>query len=140
MPSNTISLGEGTAVFEDLYEYMRSLQLILDRQPSRIYPAHGNIIDDPVPKIRYYINHRNQREAQLLAVLREHPHERYTELQLVAEVYAETPKELWPAAAINVHHHLRKMTREGVLDEHANEEGDGGHVWQLKPVVVGSSL
>lgn len=132
--------GEGTAVFEDLFEYMRSLQLILDRAPSRIYPAHGNLIDDPVPKIRYYIAHRNQREAQLLAVLRQHPAQRFTELQLVAQIYTETPKELWPAAAFNVHHHLRKMTREGLLDEHDNDEGDGGHVWQLKPSVPLASI
>lgn len=36
--------GEGTAVFEDLYDYMKSLQLIIHQRPSIIYPAHGNII------------------------------------------------------------------------------------------------
>lgn len=36
--------GEGTAVFEDLHDYMKSLQLIINEKPSTIYPAHGNII------------------------------------------------------------------------------------------------
>jgi len=59
-------LGEGTAVFEDLYDYMKSLQQILKLEPEVIYPGHGPTIDDPVPRISYYINHRQQREAQVI--------------------------------------------------------------------------
>lgn len=37
-------LGEGSTVFEDLKDYLNSLQLILDLNPKVIFPGHGSVI------------------------------------------------------------------------------------------------
>lgn len=105
-------LGEGTTVFEDLYEYMKSLHIIQTAKPTVIYPGHGNIINDPMERIALYISHRNQREAQIMNVLEEHPNVAFNEMDLVKQIYKDTPEHLWNAAAYNVNHHLRKLTVE----------------------------
>lgn len=59
-----------------------------------------------------YINHRNQREAHILAVLKQHPEETFDEMQLVKLIYTDTPEQLWPAAALNVNVILTKLFKE----------------------------
>ena len=58
-------LGEGNAVLK-IITITWSLELILSLNYSVIYPDHGDVIDDPVEKIQYYINHRIKRERQIL--------------------------------------------------------------------------
>ncbi|XP_041470066.1 endoribonuclease LACTB2-like isoform X1 [Lytechinus variegatus] len=108
-------LGEGTAVFEDLYTYMKSLELLVSINPSRLYPGHGPIVDDAVPKLQMYIDHRNLRESQISAVLQEHDGKDMDAMDLVKIIYTETPEILHPAAARNVSHHLEKLQKEGKI-------------------------
>ena len=131
-------LGEGTAVFESLYHYMRSVRLqptdictspvrslekILELRPSVIYPGHGPVVTDPVEKIQFYIEHRQQREDQILAcVSKEGPVDSWG---IVKIVYRETPEKLHGAANVNVNHHLDKLQHEGKL---ARE----GELWRLQ--------
>ncbi len=67
-------LGQGTTEFEDLYDYLNSLKLILNLSPKRIYPGHGPIVENPREAIEYYISHRQQRNDQILAALKQHSH------------------------------------------------------------------
>nr|CAD7405314.1 unnamed protein product [Timema cristinae] len=121
-------LGEGTAVFENLYDYMNSLNIILQLNPDIIYPGHGPVVESPVTKIQYYIDHRNKREGQILQVLKEKTFQKLTEREIVKIIYKETPKELHAAAAVNVNHHLNKLLRE-----HKVLLRDGTH-WQYRNI------
>uniref|UniRef100_U5EIX2 Beta-lactamase-like protein 2 homolog n=1 Tax=Corethrella appendiculata TaxID=1370023 RepID=U5EIX2_9DIPT len=123
-------LGEGTTVFEDLYDYMKSLNVILEAKPSIIYPGHGNVINDPIERVQQYIDHRNQRESQIFAVFNENPQKHFNELDLVKIIYKEISEKLWMAAAANVHHHLGKLTKENKLMEILDE--DGNQCWKLR--------
>jgi glyoxylase-like metal-dependent hydrolase (beta-lactamase superfamily II) len=107
-------LGVGTTVIPerggDLLDYLRSLELLLAQTPGAIYPAHGPRIADGAAKIREYIAHRHQREAQILdalaAGLSRIP-------EMVRRIYAAYPEALHAAAAMSVASHLRKLEREG---------------------------
>jgi len=81
-------LGEGTSVFEDLHDYMLSLNKILELQPKMIYPGHGPVLDDPLPRIQYYIKHRQQREDEILRMLQEQGSDKpMTEMDIVKLIY-----------------------------------------------------
>ncbi|KYN15843.1 PREDICTED: endoribonuclease LACTB2 isoform X2 [Trachymyrmex cornetzi] len=115
-------LGESTTVFEDLHDYMLSLNKILEIQPKIIYPGHGPVLNDPMSQIQYYIKHRQQREEEILQMLQQQGNDKsMTEMDIVKLIYKGTPEKLWLAAAFTVGHHLRKLAKEGkVLQE---EEG-----------------
>ncbi|KAK6632330.1 hypothetical protein RUM44_007371 [Polyplax serrata] len=117
-------LGEGTTVFEDLFDYMKSLKLILNLEPDIIYPGHGPEIKEPLPKIKFYIDHRNKRETQILEFLKQNKGKKVTAEYIVKNVYTGTPVHLHAAAQVNVGHHLTKLEKEGIVVN----EGDG---WSL---------
>jgi glyoxylase-like metal-dependent hydrolase (beta-lactamase superfamily II) len=106
-------LGVGTAVIPldtgDLLDYMRSLERVLAETPRRIYPAHGPLIEDGPAKIREYIQHRSDREREILAALEQEP---MVVMEIVKIVYAAYPEVLHPAAGQSVAQHLLKLERE----------------------------
>ncbi|PGH00321.1 hypothetical protein AJ79_08252 [Helicocarpus griseus UAMH5409] len=63
-------LGHGTAVFEDLSAYMTTLEKMRKLGTKRAYPGHGAVIEDSAAKIAEYIQHRRQREEEVLRVLK----------------------------------------------------------------------
>jgi glyoxylase-like metal-dependent hydrolase (beta-lactamase superfamily II) len=106
-------LGVGTTVIPaqggNLADYMASLRRLLDEEPRTIYPAHGPRIADGSAKIREYIAHREQRDREILAALRQGA-ERIP--AIVKIVYAAYPESLHAAAGHSVCSHLLKLEHE----------------------------
>ena len=62
-------LGGSSSSVRDLGSYMKSLQLIAGFNPDKVFPGHGRLVENGTAYIRQYIEHRLQREGQILAAL-----------------------------------------------------------------------
>ena len=124
-------LGEGTAVFDNLTTYLASLRKMLDFHGRRddetthirvLYPGHGPVVADGLELIGRYIQHRLEREQQILDVLRRpppatspedapsaDPERAWTTWTIVSTIYSSYPEALWAPAARSVTLHLRKL-------------------------------
>jgi glyoxylase-like metal-dependent hydrolase (beta-lactamase superfamily II) len=111
-------LGSGTtAIFPPdghMGDYIRSLRVLRERAPRRIFPAHGPVRDDAVTLIDEYIAHRLQREAQVLDAVREGA-ETISIMRL--RIYPELDERLHGAAEVQLAAHLIKLREEGRIDE-----------------------
>jgi glyoxylase-like metal-dependent hydrolase (beta-lactamase superfamily II) len=94
----------------DLTAYLASLERALALRPARLLPAHGPVIDDPETVLRGYIEHRREREEQILEALRQGDSDPDA---MVARLYARVEDALKPMARESVIAHLRKLEREG---------------------------
>jgi glyoxylase-like metal-dependent hydrolase (beta-lactamase superfamily II) len=111
-------LGRGTSVVThpegDVEAYLTSLRRVHDLGPSALYCGHGpELTEDPRAVLDFYLAHRAFREAQLLDALAA---DARTVDELVAVVYADVPRTLWPAAAQSTRATLAKLTAEGRVE------------------------
>jgi glyoxylase-like metal-dependent hydrolase (beta-lactamase superfamily II) len=100
-------LGRGTTVIThpdgDLGAYLNSLSVLLaavrEHEVAAILPGHGPVVTDPVGQLTYYREHRLQRLDQVREALRLGDE---TPAQVVARVYADVDRSVWPAAEQSV--------------------------------------
>jgi len=94
----------------DMRDYLESLARVQTLPLQRIWPGHGEAIDQPHELLTHYIQHRLDREAQVLAALTATPQ---TVKQLVPTVYADTPPAMYDWAGLSLLAHLLKLEHEG---------------------------
>ncbi|UJR31391.1 hypothetical protein I4U23_018885 [Adineta vaga] len=108
-------LGQGTTEFEDLYDYLNSLKLILNLSPKRIYPGHGPVVENPQETIEHYISHRQQRNEQILDALKQSDDGLNPE-EITKIVYKDLVESLFPAACHNVRNHLQMLSKQSHVE------------------------
>ncbi len=91
--------------------YLDSLAKVRQLRLPSIAPGHGYLIDDPKPLVDWYIEHRLEREQQVLDTLSATGSAKIE--QLVAAIYVDLDPELVPVAQRTVHAHLLKLAAEG---------------------------
>jgi glyoxylase-like metal-dependent hydrolase (beta-lactamase superfamily II) len=109
-------LGRGTTVISDggsLGGYLRSLdelRSLTDEFGLRVVlPGHGPLLNDPAAVLDYYIAHRQERLDQVRAALDGGAR---TPAEVVAVVYADVDRGLWPAAEKSVRAQLDYLSGE----------------------------
>lgn len=110
-------LGHGTAVFEDLSSYLASLERMKGLFKGRAYPGHGPVLDSGPAKIVEYLQHRKDREAQVVGLLTSPRAETgklgtWTVKELVQVIYSDVPAELHLPASHGVLQILAKLEQE----------------------------
>jgi len=94
----------------DMGDYLASLELVKARNFSTLWPTHGPPIRDVTPFIDAYIEHRRDRERQIVAQLAAGE---TTIKSMVPKIYAAVDSRLWPAAAHSVLAQIIELVRTG---------------------------
>ncbi len=96
----------------DMAAYMASLDLLLERDDKVYWPTHGPAITDPKTLVRAFIEHRREREQQILDCIDQGVHD-ITEM--VPLMYKGTPEFMYPAAARSVLAAVEYLVERGDL-------------------------
>ncbi len=102
-------MGGSTVVIEDASAYLDSLYRVRDLGVDRLEPGHGDAMDDAGAAINEYIDHRLERERQIVAAISDGA---ATVGEVVDVVYEGIPRGLRHAAVHQVGVQLTKLSTD----------------------------
>lgn len=113
-------LGRGTTVVAHpdgrLGDYLDSLRrlrsLTVDDGVDTVLPGHGPVLNDARGAVEYYLAHRANRLAQVETAVEDGYR---TPSEVVAHVYADVDRSLWPAAELSVRAQLDYLREHGLI-------------------------
>ncbi len=94
----------------DMTDYFASLEKVRDRNYETLWPTHGPPIRDVRPFVQAFIDHRLDREAQVIAQLQSG---KRLIKDMVEVMYADVDKRLHPAARHSVLAHMIRLVELG---------------------------
>lgn len=94
----------------DMSDYLASLEKVRDRDFATLWPTHGPPVRDVRPFLEAFIEHRLEREAQIVEQLAAG---RRLIKDMVAVIYADVDKRLHPAACHSVLAHMIRLVDLG---------------------------
>lgn len=107
----------------DMAAYMASLDKLLQRDDAVYWPTHGPCIDQTRAHIQAFIDHRKEREQQILNCIDKGVH---VIGDMVPLMYSGTPEFMYPAAARSVFAAIEYLLQRGeVLTDSASPSLDG---------------
>ncbi|MGW1010592.1 MBL fold metallo-hydrolase [Streptomyces termitum] len=112
-------LGRGTTIVAHpdgrLGAYLDSLRrlrsLTVDDGVHTVLPGHGPVLEDARGALEFYLAHRAARLAQVEAAAADG---HLTAPEVVAHVYADVDRSLWPAAELSVRAQLEYLRERGL--------------------------
>ncbi|MGH9137060.1 MAG: MBL fold metallo-hydrolase [Acidimicrobiales bacterium] len=114
----------------DMAAYLASLERLRSKRPAlrAIAPGHGHVIEDPAAVLDEYLEHRREREGQVVDALAALDGTA-TPAEIVERVYVDLVDGLKPWAQRTVHAHLRKLHDEGRVE--TKDPDDATATWAL---------
>ncbi len=94
----------------DMSAYLASLEKVRDRDFTTLWPTHGPPVREVRPFIEAYLDHRLDRERQVLAQLEQGKRQIK---DMVTVMYADVDKRLHPAACHSVLAHIIRLVELG---------------------------
>lgn len=117
------ALGLGTVAispppYGDMALYLRSLQRLKSYDCALMLPGHGRAVHEVSRKLQELIDHRLERERQVLQLLADG---KRTARAMLSAIYTELDKRIIPMALRQIEAHLAKLEAEGRVARRGDE-------------------
>lgn len=96
----------------DMRAYCDSVRKLQARSDATLWPTHGGAVTSPAPFLQAYLDHRLEREAAVLDMVRSGVG---SITDIVEVLYTSVRRELHRAAGRSVQSHLRKLVDDGLV-------------------------